>query len=410
MALGQNFNVSVIISNVQHLYTYQVPINFSSEMLEVTDVIQGDFLSRGTYHPFWQPKWNNTEGIVTAWETMLKPEPETAGSGELFKVAFHVKKAGGSILDLFNTQLVSLYQANIHHEIEDGIVTTAKLDFTPNVFKGVEYTSGKVFDMNITFQGAVENFYGFNITITYDKEVLNATSVTLIPLLAMPNINLTQINFTEGTILLNATCTSPAPSTNETGPLATITFEVLTVGTTEIEIVNPKLINVNGEEITHIIGKASMSGVYRNIGIIEASFSPLSVTAGENVTLSLKVSNNGGLNETFFVRVYAINAINALIGLSSEFDMAPFSNKTITMDLNTKGLEDNYTLLIFISYVPDETNLEDNQHTPSSFLVVAPKAEEYEIPFEIIVYVVIAIAIILVAITVFYRIKHRNKT
>jgi len=408
---GETFNVSIMCSTVHSLYTYQVYFNFSKEILEVTNVTKGKFLSRGgAYDTFWYVRIQNDKGRIMAWESLLLPDPAVDGSGEFFKVTFRVKKAGYCEMPISNTQLVNDFADEIRHDAEGGTFTTTKLSITPNVIRDPEYVPGASFDVNVTLDGAVENLYGFNMTITYDNKILNATSTTLVPLLATPNTNVTEIDFNRGTVWLNVTSITPAASTNNTGAIATITFEILTVGNTDIKITKTQLINKQAESIFHIIGKASFSGVLRNIGITEVTLSPLVVTTGENVLASITVQNDGSLNETFYVRVYARqNSINAIVGSSSEFTVGILSNITIPMNLSTNGLEGNYTIFVFVSYVPDETNLEDNEYVYPTTITVNPKKEGLSVPLEII-YVVIAVVLIIVAVAVYYKLKGRSKT
>ena len=401
----QDFNVSITVSNVNNLYTYQVYINFSSEILEVKDIIQGDFLKRGTYHPFWQPKWNNTKGLIQVWESMLSPDPASSGSGELFKVTFKTKKAGSSLLHLFETGLIDPFKAPIYHETNDGFVTTTKIELIPKEMKGQGYEPGDTISVNVTLSGAIENLYGFNLTIKYDSKIINATSVELRQLLAMPNKNFTYIDNINGMINLNVTCGSGAPSTNTTGPIATITFDIVGFGETFIEIVNSKLIDINGEEILHVLEKAFLYNILRNIAIIpnETFISPESVIAGENITLNLKVLNSGVMNETFTVFVYAINEFTAIIGGPNEYTIAEESNKTLEITLSTNGLEGNYTVIITLSYVPGESNLTDNEYQYPSLISVYPKEEAFTFPFEWILYIIIIVIIAVIVVAVVYK-------
>jgi len=410
--LEQDFNVSITVSNVENLYTYQVYINFSSEILEVKDIIQGDFLRRGTYNTFWQPKWNNTEGLIQVWESMLHPDPASSGSGELFKVTFKTKKAGSSLLHLFNTALKDSFKARMYHETNDGFVTTTKMELIPKEMKGRGYEPGDTISVNVTLSGAIENLYGFNLTIKYDNKIINATSVELRQLLAMPNENYTIINNDKGLISLNVTCKNGAPSTNTTGPIATITFDIVGFGETFIEIVNSKLININGEEILHVLEKASLYNILRNIAIIpnETFISSESVIAGENITLNLKVLNNGDMNETFTVLVYAINEFTAIIGGPNEYTIAKESNKTLEITLSTNGLEGNYTVIITLLGVPNESNLTDNEYQYPSLISVYPKKESFTFPFEWILYIIVIVIAVIVVAVVYKKRKKLNRS
>lgn len=407
----QDFNVSITVSNVNNLYTYQVYINFSSEILEVKDIFQGDFLSRGTFTTFWQPKWNNTEGLIQVWESMLRPDPPSFGSGELFKVAFKAKKGGSSLLHLFETKLIDNFKAPIRHETKDGIVTTAKIELIPKEMKGQGYGPGDTLSINVTLSGVIENLYGLNLTIKYDSKIINATSVELSQLLAMPNKNFTNIDNAKGMVNLNVTCESGAPPTHTTGLIATITFDIVGFGESFIEIVDSKLIDINGKEIIHLLEKAFLYNILRNVAIIpnETFISPESLTAGKNITLNLKVLNNGVMDETFTVLVYAISEFTAIIGGPNEYTIAKESNKTLEITLSTNGLEGDYTLIITLSYVPGEFNLTDNEYQYPFLISVYPKEEAFTFPFEWIAYIIVMLIIAIIVIAVYKKRVRLNK-
>jgi hypothetical protein len=299
----------------------------------------------------------------------------------------------------------------IIHETKDGSATTIKLDIIPKLMKGYEYEPGKIFDVNVTLMGVIENFYGYNVTIKYDKEIINATSIVLVPLLAMPNVNFTSINSTEGTISISVMCEAGAPSTNITGLMATITFEVLTVGKTSIDFLSSQLFDVNGDEIIHAYEGAFLSNIIRNVGILSegTSLSPLSVTAGENLTLLLNVVNSGVVNETISVVVYAVNGITAIIGGPVEFVIPRESNQVIQMNLSTNGLEGNYTILALLPFVPDEMDLTDNEYEFSTPVTVNPKVTASTIFSDPIFYgAVVGIVVVILLVSMLYLKMRRH--
>jgi len=407
---GQKFNISITISNVAKLYAYQVYISFNPEVLEVIDVIQGDFLKRGVYKTFWQPKWNNSQGLIQVWESMLRPDPETSGSGELFKVTFKVKEPGSSILDLQDTKLSDPFKGPITHLTNDGIFSTVKLALEPKEMRGAEYAPGRNIAINLTLYGAIKKLYGFNITIKYDVKIINATHLELHELLQTPNENQTTIDHLNGIVSIYFACKPGAPSTNNTGRIATLFFNIIDVGETSIQILNSKLLDIDGEEILHLIQNAYIYNVLRNIAIIpsETSVSSLLVKSGETVTLTLKISNTGVLNETSYLIVYGLNDFTAIIGGPVKFTIERESNITLEVTLSTIGLEGNYTILIVISPIPGESTLSDNSYQYPSLITVYPKAQKGVFPSELILAFIAAVIVVAILGIILYKYKSKE--
>jgi hypothetical protein len=422
---GQTVSVSIMIANVFSLWSYQVFIEYSPDIVEIVRnestadihspyayyLYQGDFLKRGAYNTFWLANVNNTRGELQAWEAMVLPSPDTSGNGELFRVVFRIKQTGASILDLNNTALATKWNVPIPHKAKDGAVTTAALGISPSLIKGEDYPPDSYFDVNVSLVGSVKNVYGFDLNITYGTEVLNVTSVTLLSLLEMPNSNSTEINYTEGRIRLSVNCTAPASPINTTGPMATLTFRVLpSEQKTDIDIVNSTLTDVFGNDIIHLATKAVFTGgLIRNVGIREATLSSYDVTAGDNITVTINAYNNGTRNETFTITVHAINNITILAGGPSQYVIESNQTKTLTLTMYTYGLGGNYTIYVNMSWVPDETITEDNLYAIPSMLSVTPKAEPTESPFGTTFYIAITlIIIVVVAALLFYYLRRKR--
>lgn len=421
---GDNITVSVMIANAINLWLFQVYINYSSDILEiprnttVTDetspnayyIYEGNFLTRGSFFTWWVPVVNNTLGEVWVWDTMVAPAPEVSGNGELFRIVFHVKKAGGSMLHLFNTALTTKYNVPIPHDVEDGAIATVKMGFSPNLFQGTEYQPGASFNVDLILSGIIQDLYAFDINVTYSKDILSMNSVTLQPLLGTPNDNSTEINNSEGWTRLTLNCTPPADSTNTTGLIATMNFTVLpAVGETDIVIQNLTMLDSASNQIICVREKAIFTGgVIRNLKIVGATMSPLSVEAGENITLSTTILDDGLLNETSTIVVHASNDMSVLIGGPEEFTIAKDETKTLNLTIGTTGLSGNYTISIFVFLVPNELNISDSQYTYPSLLLVTPKPEPAPSIFGTTFFIVIALVIIVIAIILVYYLRKKR--
>lgn len=406
---GEYFNVSLIVSDVERLYVYQVYIRYSNEILYTNEssIIEGTFLSRGSYDTFFQPKVSNYTGYsdIMVWGGLYHPAPEASGTGELFRITFKVINPGGCKLDIHDTMLIDKYQAQIYHESKDGIFATVNLKLEPEEILGAEYGINGIFQLNLTLEGKIINFYGFEAEITYDSNVINATEVTLQPLLNKPYLNYTTLE--EGKIYVNVTCQSPAAPKNETGILATITFKILSMGETEINITKSKLINYEREEIVHLKKSAIfIMGVLRNIAITDGWLSSYEEVAGANLTLTLIIKNVAPFNESFNVMIYAVDNFSAIIGVFPNMIVPADTEQQFNFTVSTKGLSGNYTVIAQISYVPYEINLTDNRYQLSTKLLIKPPPQEVSIPWHIIILVVV-LAVVIIAVVAFK--KYRKK-
>jgi len=420
---NQTITVSVMISDVVSLWSHQVYLNYSSDVLEIVRnqstidvnspyayyVYEGDFLRRGAWNPFWVVKVNNTAGSLQAWESLIRPAPDVGGNGELFRLVFKMKKAGSSIIHLYNTDMRTINNVPIVHNTIDGAITNLKIGILPTLIKGEDYPPGSSFDVNVSLTGAIENFYAFDLNVTYGVDVINVTSVTLLPLLEMPNENQTEIDYVEGRIRLFMNCTAPASPINGTGSIATLRFEVLpSEEKTDIDITNSTLYDALGNEIIHMSFKATFTGgLIRNIGLVDAVMSTYAVNAGDNVTLTIDAYNNGTRNETFTIVVHAVSNMTVLVGGPTQFTIESNQTKTLTMTLGTKGLSGNYTIYVNMSWIPDESLTGDNEFVITSMLSVTPTAETQESPFGTTFYVAIAIIVVVVVVLIFLLRRRR---
>jgi hypothetical protein len=291
-------------------------------------------------------------------------------------------------------------------ESEDGLISTTKLEFTPNLVR-----AGPTFNVNVTLEGSVENFKKFDLEITYDWAILNVTSATILNIIGTPNASEPIINATEeGKVKLAMTLES---STNSTGALATIAFSVIQLGSVDVSISDSTLTDQSGNAIIHVLGKMSFTNLVRNIAIIDAVMASYEATAGDNIAETITLKNDGTMNETTAIVTHALdtrNNITALVGGPTTLNMTAESNTTITITLNTIGLDGNYTLHTFIFYVPDETTIQDNEWTATQQLRINPKPEEAPSIFGTNFYMILAVVVIIIIVVALYFLKRKPRT
>jgi len=122
VAVGQTFIVEVKISEVGDLYGWEFRLRWNPNLLDVVDVTEGPFLKQGG-DTFFAKKTNNTAGNILVDCTLLGNVSGVSGSGTLATVKFYAEVQGESILDLYETTLISSLEQPITHTANDGNVT-----------------------------------------------------------------------------------------------------------------------------------------------------------------------------------------------------------------------------------------------------------------------------------------------
>jgi len=416
VAVGENTTVNVMISNVYNLFIYQVYISYSPNVLSLVDIEEGELLRRnGACQTFWQTL-NDTGGLVKVVNSLLKGGQTVTGEGAAFNVTFTALRPGGSELLLHHTFMTNQYGGSMAPILtQNGTMSTTGIKVTPNSLRpsgSNDYSVNKTFDINITLDGAVSQLYGYKLNVSYGKDVLEATAATLLPTLGTPNTNQTIIDNNNGSIELSLNCTPPAPSTNVTGVLVTVTFRVINVGGTSIEISESStLTDKDGLPLFPLLGSASFDNRYanRNIGIVSSLLSSYQITAGDNITGAIIVRNDESVNETYTILVKAYGTQDngqAIIGGPTSLVIGANTTDTINVTLATTGLAGNYTIKASIYYLPEETDLLDNSYNVTNELLVH-QAEESQSPFSTTVYVAIALVVILIAVVAIYILRRR---
>jgi len=116
-SVGDNFTISVIISNVTDLQGYEFKLGYDTSILTATEIAQGDFFS-----DFWLLKKEIDQTKKRMWLAVHLPlgsQYGVSGSGTLATINFKAKSTGSCTLNFSDTKLVSFGEA-IRHEVEDG--------------------------------------------------------------------------------------------------------------------------------------------------------------------------------------------------------------------------------------------------------------------------------------------------
>jgi len=188
---GSTFEVNMSMLNVDAVYSWVFYLSWDSTVLNVTDVKEGDFLSReGAYATQFVKNIYNDAGYILVACTLLG-EPASAsasGNGTLATVTFFVKCEGSTTLHLYSTMLLSYWEDEISHVTEDGYFSNwsgvERHDvaiLNVSVFPASAIVGATIF-INVTVKNEGNKPENFNVSIYYDSTFIDIhTNVYLSP-------------------------------------------------------------------------------------------------------------------------------------------------------------------------------------------------------------------------------------
>jgi len=254
---------------------------------------------------------------------------------------------------------------------------------------------GKTFTINIAVSD-VENLYGWSAGIKFNASVLRCLSFEEGPFLRQGGNTISvsgTIDNENGTIYPPYGCslTEPCGGVNGTGVLASITFEVIGLGDSYLNLINLKLgkmVEGNPEQIPF----EAINGHFEKWHDVAVT----NVTLSYNTTvvyptwinspkINVTVKNEGLSSETFNVTAYYKNATGTYtIGTKAVTNLAQGANTTLTFTWNVPPLPGypnnrraawpypNYTIFANASVVPHEVDTSDNSYVYGNVKVQWP--------------------------------------
>jgi hypothetical protein len=194
--IGQNFTISIYISNVVDLYGWEFKLGWNATILDSVEVSEGSFLKSGG-STFFTYKTNNTLGYMIVDCTLLGQVPGVSGSGVLAAIKFHVKSIGECILDLYDTILVNSVEQAIEHISIDGYYYTSVHDIA------ITNLTASSTEVNVTIENQGTHTETFNVSAYYTR-------------LSDPLIGTQTVTLTKGaTTTLTFTWNPPSPGRYE---------------------------------------------------------------------------------------------------------------------------------------------------------------------------------------------------
>lgn len=384
---GESFFVNLTVLSVELLYYWQANVTFNSNVLRMVNVTEGEFLLRQPEGTFGSKQIESSSALF-GWTTLGQSVGES-GSGTLATMEFEVLAEGESVLELSNigkeTYLVAQTSPNPPPNFEDleftaqnglflNTVTPAVAAFTysPLVPGLDELVSFNASDSSATEAGAqiIEYYWDFG-------DETNASVATA----------LVEHAYTEGgefvvslTVIDNATASALVQSVFGTTGMPRLWYELFSTTTQSISVAVP-----------------------HNIAVTSVSLSANEVTAGDTVSITVKVLNKGTETESFSVKAYyGVNEIST----KQVSDLESAQAETLVFDWNTANVpEGTYRITVQVPAVEGETALTDNNFIDGT-VKVNPSGGTF--PIELMIGGAIVAAIAVVGLGVVLRRRGRS--
>lgn len=417
-APGESFTVDIKIDNVDWLYGWEFYLRWDPDLLNVTEVAEGPFLNaEGAHKTYFIVKIYNEEpgpegynGYTAVWCT-LKAEPPTAaaeGGGTLASITFLAKQEGSTDLHLYNTKLCDYYELEIPHTTKDGYFvfpSPTKLYVDPPSFVDPTLVSGSTFTVNISIT-KVEGLYAWGLYLRWDPTLLSVGSIAEGSFLNQEGAYPTVFNATypeAGTAYINCTLAGePIVTAHGNGTLATAIFSVEGYGSTLLRLENTTLLDSELSKIPHLFEDGYFKNVIHDIVVKSVEASSYDVKAGDVVSITVIVKNEGNVAETFEVRTLANITI---IETKTVTSLTPGDQETLIFDWNTQDVsEGKYKIKAEADILLGETHTEDNRITMEGVINVTEPKQPFPTSLIVIPIIIVPIA----AVILFYIKRKRS--
>jgi hypothetical protein len=364
LTIGSNFNVNLSIINATDLYRWKTKILYDKAILNATTVLEGSFLKSigSTIFNFEFQDYNATHGLVDMNCTLTSPIGVN-GTGDLATIFFEVQGLGQSYMTLTDPDLRNPSNMALPFICYDGYFNNmlmAMLSIEPSEVSGPEYTPGTTFTINVTLDD-VENLKTCLFNLTYIPSVIQEININIPPVLGKIPTKKLQVDDDAGYIWANLTYTGGI-TTYEPVTIMTVTFQVVNLGISPINLTGTQLSDIYNQPVTHEVHHGIFIGLIRDVAVTDVTTDLNIAYQGWTVSINVTVKNKGNLTETFEVKFYFDSTIG---GTTTVENLAPDEETTITIlwDTENVGPCHNYTIKAYAGPVPYEMNLSDNELT-----------------------------------------------
>ncbi|MBX5329128.1 MAG: CARDB domain-containing protein [Candidatus Bathyarchaeota archaeon] len=358
-----SFNMSLKVFNATDLYSWEVKIYYKNQILNATNVFEGDFLkSIGTTAFAFDilSNYNATHGQISISCYLVGAENGGFGDGELAKITFEVLDFGDTPITIADDNLYDSFDLPIAHTKGSGYfsnILIAKLSIDPSEVIDPSLVPCTNFTINVTVAD-IENMKMVIFNLTYTREVLLELQVNIPSVQGQMPTKKISIDDESGYIWVNLTYPNPI-TTYTPVTIATITFHVEAMGVSPINLTDTHIEDPTRKPIVHEVYHGMFIGLIRDVAVVKIEVYPNVAYAGWLVYVNVTVRNNGNLTETFNVRG---KYDSTMFNQTTVADLPPHTETTVTLVWDTKGVTPchNYTISAEAETVPFEMNLSDN--------------------------------------------------
>lgn len=354
-----SFNITIL--NAYNIKSIKMKIKFNSTVLNAANVLKGEILppNAQTSHLI-----NNELGFVAV--QINTTEAYINGNGTLISLIFHISANGTSNIELQETVLIDAFGNQVEHSVENGMFSNifiAKIAVEPQKIINPELLPPSKFSLNITIDDVVD-MYEYSLTLKFNPEILSCIGIVFTEPLSETNyIPNFKVNNTEGYVQIHVQYYEPSPPITLTEPttIATLTFRVRGIGSSNLTLENVELKNYNGQPIAYEVYNGFFMSVIRDVAALDIQASPLVIYGGQSINISITVKNEGNITESFTINIYANNTLIATYMVT---DLKPNQVFQASIVWDTDNIRCGiYTLHCTIPPVPYERDLSDNEIT-----------------------------------------------
>ena len=287
VSVGDTFTLHLNANQVADLSDWECVLLFDHNILEATEVLEGDFLKEGDVSTrFRNSRIDNTTGEITGLSVTRLAEKGVNGSGRLLSVVFTANAIGEARVTLKDLYAYSSDSEEILLDIPERIITVTELN-SAILSCSIDDVSVRVLDtftLNLNVETRLpenSSFAGWFSDIVFDPAALEAVEVKEGEFLKKDS---SETYFLKGTIdnivgeIKNVGSIRLATDgVSGTGKLLSITFTAKTVGDTHIRFIN------------HAAGTSDLQ-------IIRLNTSACVINVEERVILIWDVNQDGHVN------------------------------------------------------------------------------------------------------------------
>ncbi len=407
--VGYQFPVNINVNDAPSAFAWDVVVKWDPSVLGVFLVSEGDFLTRPptnydttfTYYPTSlavASQWGN----ITVGCSLLGGLPMNewaVGDGWLFRLGFEVKAAGSTVIGLSGTVLLDRF--------ESGSPAPTPYPNVDGFFFNTQFNDLAVTDVTASpTEVRAEELVSIDVTIANEGNFTEVSDVAVYADIeyrdpANPDVILAGDEVTVGT-----------QGTAELAPGATTTLH-FTWNTTGVEdgnyTISAELVlsddNPSNDIFFDGVITVNPPALLHDIAVTSVVASPTEVTVGDDVTISIKVENQGDFNETFSVTAYADSDTMVLgdeitVGTQSDVALTNGTSTTVTITWDTTGVAaGTYTVSAKVPPVADEREADKVDNMKAGNAVVVHGAQGgtdytwYIVGAVIVVVIVVAVAV-----------------